>query len=132
MTNMHYIYYLVYSYKKDGYVLSSELEDDEWNLGGNGVFALLQADQTQNAATKYYIKAIDQGEEKEYPLYHREKNTGIVTLENAEEIFFNITWGHKLIYKGRNKINAFAVLTPTDILRLEELCLEQGFFFVGY
>ena len=140
MIDQNKVYYLVYSYIKQGYVFPSELIEDEWSCNGLGIFALFNNDGNDQALDHLHILAIDQGEEKTFnlireckePIYKVVVNNNSDNNNINEELYFRILWHNKLRYVGREDIERFAVIIPTDIVRLEELCLEQKFFFVGY
>lgn len=130
--NQENIYYLIYSPERDGYVLPSELDEEELELYRVGVFALFATKKDKPVPRCFHIRAINTGKEVDLPILIDERNRCYAQLNNGEYIFFRIQWHNKLRYVGDKGPTKFATLTPLDVTRLEELCLEQKFFFVGY
>ena len=130
------VFYLVYSHEHQGYVKPSELIADEWDTNGcgGGVFALIatNGDDHRNFHRTFQIKAVYGVDVQTYRLEFVERNLYKVSPEHFGDIFFRVSWMHRQQYVGQDdRIRHFAILTPTDIMRLEELCLEHRFFFIG-
>lgn len=83
----------------------------------------------------FRIQAIANGDKIELPAHiiGSKKDICDVQLTNTDEhIFFKVHWNNQLRYTGNNETRRFAVLTPLDVIRLDELYLEHKFFFIGY
>lgn len=129
------VFYLVYSLERQGYVKPSGLSEEDWDANGcgAGVFALIETNDEgyRHLPRVLQIKAVWQGNERIYNMEFVERNLCKVSPEYFGDIFFRVSWKHRQQYVGWGNIRRFAILTPTDIMRLEELCLEHRFFFVG-
>lgn len=129
------VFYLVYSLEHQGYVKPSELSEEDWDANGcgAGVFALIEIndDGYRHLPRVLQIKAVYGLDVRTYNLEFVERNLCKVSPEHFGDIFFKVSWKHRQQYVGWGNIRRFATLTPTDIMRLEELCLEHRFIFVG-
>lgn len=129
------VFYLVYSCEHQGYVKPSELSEEDWDANGcgTGIFAFIETndDVYRHLPRVFQIKAVYGVDVRTYNLEFVESNLCKVSPEHFGDIFFKVSWKHRQQYVGRGNIRHFAILTPTDIMRLEELCLEHRFFFVG-
>lgn len=130
------VFYLVYSHEHQGYVKPSKLSEDEWDVNScrAGVFALIGTndDGYRQFYRVFHIKAVYGVDVRTYNLEFVERNLYKVSPEHFGDIFFRVSWKHRQQYVGRDgRTRRFAILTPTDIMRLEELCLEHRFFFIG-
>lgn len=130
------VFYLIYSHKEQGYINPSEINEDEWDANGcgTGILALIGTndDGYHPLPRVFQIKAVYGVDERTYNMEFVERTLCKVSPEHFGDIFFKVSWKHRQQYVGRDeRICRFATLTPTDIMRLEELCLEYRFFFIG-
>lgn len=123
--------YLVYSNHEQMYVRFDDLAETDTFSINYGLLAFIADKDDIKPDAEIYIKAVYGAEELSYPMRVVEDNTVETTIFNDERILFKLHWGAHLRYKSGEKVKRFAALVPLDLIRLEELCIDHKFFFVG-
>ena len=136
-------YLILSSYDNENtkdYKAFSEVElGEQDNMGHSTIWALLipngadiRFDNNFYKSLLLTFKAIDKGNEVDLPMKHIDNNLFSVTT-NYGEFYFYIKYDPKKEYiscfnQDRVKM---AIVEPLDLMKLEEVCLEHQFFFVG-
>lgn len=123
--------YLVYSNHEQMYVRFDDLAETDTLSINYGLLAFIADKDDIKPDAEIYIKAVYGAEELSYPMRVVGDNTLEVTIFNDERILFKLHRGAHLRYKSGEKVKRFAALVPLDLIRLEELCIDHRFFFVG-
>lgn len=131
-----FIYYLSYYNEKFGFLFPDELPD---NYYAPGLF-LIEVDNNNNFLHTYTFDAMDNGKRTtlELTCTNKEHNSSlyVVRTKHYGSFWFNLERIHfGLVYIGKNKLmadhNNLAVLISTDSNKLEKVCKEYNFYFIG-
>lgn len=125
-----------------GLIFPAELEENFYSPG----FFIIETKEIYYPSQKdkfydeYLFLGVEEGKIVKHILEFQGKNKFIVKTQNHGDIAFEASYVPKTINKYVGKMNAldhnensnFYVIRCTDIVRLENLCKESDFYFVGF
>lgn len=133
--------YLIRSVKNNqvGFAFMDEVEmGDHEDMGHSSILGLLIPENIVDKFNENFyksinltIKAVDNGNEQILPMNH--VNNNLFSVNTPYGVCYFIIKHHAgLNYIGGKFQNVkLAFLEPLDMMKLEELCLNNKFFFVG-
>lgn len=152
------VYYMIPSLEGDGYIFPEELGDNEndilYDFSASAVFVIKQPNQVLktsedftvtngklekcpdilapfNPAPIYTIKAVNDGVSLDYNMSLVSGNLYAVKTEKYGYFYFEFIHNfNKYIGKEMEECR-LCLVKPLDIIRLEDVCREHRFFFVG-
>ena len=152
------VYYMIPSLKGIGYIFPEELEDNEndiqYDFSASAVFVIKQPNQVLgtseeftinngklekfpdilapfNPAPIYTIKAVDNGGSLDYSMTSVSGNLYAVKTENYGHFYFQLVPNFSQYIGEEMEECRLCLVKPLDIIRLEDVCREYRFFFVG-
>lgn len=152
------VYYMIPSLRGDGYIFPEELEDKEndiqYDFSASAVFAIKQPNQVSeitedftedNEKLKKYpdilapfnpapictIKAVNNGVLFDYNMTSVSGNLYAVKTEQYGYFYFELIPDFSRYIGEEMEECRLCLVKPLDIIRLEDVCREHRFFFVG-
>jgi hypothetical protein len=121
------VYYLVRSLSKNGYLFPNEEDVSEPSQANSACFAFIKGTE------ELTIKAIDKGDPIDIRLNKVKPESRFWYAHTPYGVIYFKVNSKRIKYVGKKLSQSVRLnwLNPINILKLEELCVNNGFFFVG-